>query len=149
MADFHFRLQALLRYRERLRDLCRQRLAQLLTEDQGWIDRDTQSRAEQSETVAEIQQLQQEHPLPLDQVSSRQTHVQRLKIQQRAIAAERERVAIQIAFCQQALVRADQGVKVLENLAETQREEFLAEEERRSAREREELWQAGQLSRQG
>lgn len=146
MARFQFRLASLLKYRESLRDQCRQVLAQ-------WLQRD-------AALVAEEQALAQERECQLDEMRSEQSDATRLLVQKviarryRAgqITAElallsqrRQELAVQISLCRQALVKADQGVKVLEQLAEKQHDEFLQTEEKRQSREREEIWQAAHI----
>jgi flagellar biosynthesis chaperone FliJ len=61
------------------------------------------------------------------------------------LALRRREVAEQVSLCRKALVKADQGVKVLEQLRERQLREFERAEEHREAREREEIWQAGRM----
>jgi flagellar export protein FliJ len=48
-------------------------------------------------------------------------------------------------LCRQALVKADQGVKVLEKLSERQLVEYLQAEDRKEARTLEEAWSAGRF----
>jgi flagellar export protein FliJ len=144
MAHFHFRLASLLQYRENLRDQCRQILAQ-------WLQRDADLAAEQQrlEQERELQLAEmsaeqvQQTKLQVDKLVSRRYRAGQLSAELSALAQRRSELAEQIALCRKALLKADQGVKALEQLAEKQRAEFRYAEERREAREREEIWQAG------
>lgn len=147
MPAFRFRLQSLLQYRESRRDLCRQFLAQLLEQDAELVRRRDAFLAERAAVLEQMADLQSQSPISVDQVASRRYRAGQLAMDARRVELEREQLGQQIALCRQALVKADQGVKVLEQLAEKQQEEFLAHLERQEARAREEAWQAGRLIR--
>lgn len=142
---FQFRLAALLKYREKLRDQCRQVLAQ-------WLQRDADLTVEQQilETERELQlaEMLSEQTstaaIQVDRLASRRYRAGQLSAELSVLAERRRELAGQIALCRQALVKADQGVKVLEQFSDRQRAEFQAAQEKHEAREREEAWQAGQ-----
>lgn len=144
MARFQFRLASLLKYRESLRNQCRQMLAQ-------WLARD-------AELIAEQRSLEQERERQLSEMRSEQSDASRLSVERliarryragqisadlSSLAERRRAVTEQVSLCRQALVKADQGVKALEQLADKQFAEFLLTDEQRQAREREEIWLAG------
>jgi flagellar biosynthesis chaperone FliJ len=144
MSRYHFRLAALLRYRESLRDQCRQTLAR-------WLSRDA-ALAEEQDTIEEERRQQHDEmrlalqtggDLLVDRLAGRRYRLSQLATMQQALDKQRQEVARQVDLCRHALVRADQGVKALERLSDLQRAEFLQREELIESREREEIWQAG------
>lgn len=144
MSRYQFRLAALLRYRESLRNQCRQVLATWLARDAALIaeqDRVEQERLQQLEEMRSAQRTGD--VLYVDRLASRRYRLGQLAAAQQNLVTQRQHVGRQMEVCRQALVRADQGVKALERLSETQRSEFLHHEELLEAREREEIWQAG------
>lgn len=144
MARFQFRLKSLLNYRESLRDQCRQVLAQWLARDANLAAQETELILEREQQLSEIRAEQNQNaPLNVDRLSNRRYRAGQLTVDMQAIARQRQELAQQIALCRQALVKADQGVKVLEQLSEKQWTEYRAEVEKREARDREEIWQAG------
>ncbi|MDX1969302.1 MAG: hypothetical protein SFV23_19145 [Planctomycetaceae bacterium] len=145
MAKFHFKLLPLQRYREQYRDVCRQGLARVLAEDAELLQRREELTAAREGVMAELLQLQNENRLNVDQTVARRFHAAQLTTQIRQLDMQREEVAVRMHVCRQALAKADQEVKVLEQLAEKQELEFRKVLEARESREREEVWQAGQL----
>lgn len=147
MTQFRFRLSPLQKYREHRRDLCRQALAQALAADaQLVLDRE-QIMASREKVLQEIARLQQGQRMNVEQAAARRYHAGQLQMQARQIDADRELLAQRIQLCRLALATADQEVKVLENLSDRQRMEFEKIQESKEAREVEEVWQAGQLSK--
>ncbi|HUQ69433.1 MAG TPA: hypothetical protein VM165_07925 [Planctomycetaceae bacterium] len=143
---FHFRLQSLLNYREHLRDLCRQRLAEVLAADAELVRQREAVLTTRGEMLTQLQNLQQQPRLDVDQAAARRYHAGQLAVEAARLQAARETLAEQIAQRRQEVVLADQGVKVLEQLADKQRQAAAEDQERREGREREEIWQAGQLT---
>jgi len=143
MPRFQFRLAALQKYRESLRDQCRQVLAQ-------WLQRDAAVVAEQQrlerERLDQLEEMRTQQTgtalLSIDKLASRRYRAGQITAELAAVARQREELAVQISLCRQALVKADQGVKVLEQLAEKQFAEFEQAQEKVQTREREEVWQA-------
>jgi len=140
-----FRFQALLQYREHLRDLCRQRLAELLAVDAELAHRKDTAVAARNELLNELRALLTQPRLEVDQAATRRYHAGQLAAEAQRLQHQRDQLAGRIAECRQALVKADQGVKVLEQLADKQRQAAEWEQDRRESREREEIWQAGRL----
>jgi flagellar biosynthesis chaperone FliJ len=140
-----FRLAALLQYRENLRDQCRQRLAQWLHRDAALVGEQQQRFGEREALLAEIRGAQgsAEH-LDVERVIARRYRAGQLSSEIQELASRRREIAEQIALARQELVKADQGVKALEQLRDKARAEYRHSEEKREMREREEIWQAAQ-----
>lgn len=144
MSRYQFRLAALLRYRESLRDQCRQVLATWLARDAALADEQDRVEQERQQQMQEMRDAQQTRAeLSVDRLASRRYRLGQLAITQQTLDSQRQHVSRQLEVCRQALVRADQGVKALERLSDTQRAEYLQRAELLEAREREEIWQAG------
>lgn len=146
MARFQFRLEALLRFRENQRDLVRQQLAQLLSQDENFVAQRDSLLQERVETVQQLAELQRRPQIDVSSAAARRFHAGQLLHQARQVERERQALGEQIVKCRQALVLADQGVKVLEQLQDRQRTEFEAILEQKENRQREEVWQAGRLT---
>lgn len=146
MARFQFRLAALQKYRESLRDQCRQILAQWLQREAAVIAEEQRLTEERAQQLAEMREAQQAgKPLQVDHVAARRFRAGQITSELAAVAEQRQELAKQLDLCRQALIKADQGVKVLDRLSEKQLAEFLETEEKQAAREREEIWQAGRF----
>jgi flagellar protein FliJ len=144
MSRYQFRLAALLRYRESLRDQCRQVLATWLARDAALADEQDRVEQERQQQLEEMRIAQRTgEELLVDRLAARRYRLGQLAVTQQSLTSQRQQVGRQMESCRQALVRADQGVKALERLSDTQRFEFLQREELLEAREREEIWQAG------
>lgn len=146
MARYQFRLASLQKYRESLRDQCRQILAQWLQRDALMIAEQQRLTSERERQLAEMRDAQQSGTLvDVDKVVARRYRAGQLTAELAATDRQRKELAVQISLCRQALVKADQGVKVLERLSEHQLADFLRLEESKASREREEIWQAGRF----
>lgn len=143
MARFQFRLASLLKYREGLRDQCRQILAQWQQRDAVLVAQQQALEEEREQQLAEMRCEQQESTrISMEKLIARRYRAGQIAVELSAVAERRRELAVQISLCRQALIKADQGVKALEQLAEKQRLEFLETQEKRQSREREEIWQA-------
>ncbi len=145
MARFVFRLAALLKYRESLRDRCRQALAQLLQQDAALAHEQQRITDERQHQLNEMQTEQFLERIAIDKLASRRYHSGQLSAEIQRVVMQRQEVAKQLSLCRQALVKADQGVKVLEKLSERQLTEYLQAEDRKEARALEEAWSAGRF----
>ena len=145
MSQFRFRLAALQRYREHLRDVCRQQLADLLSRDAELVQRRDAFLEQRAWLLSEMRDLQQQSSLNVDQQATRRYHAGQLVADARQAETQRQQLMELIATCRQRLVLADQGVKVLEKLEGKQLQEFDFRQEQHEAREREETWQAAKL----
>ncbi len=144
-----FKLAPLQRYREHQRDLCRQLLAQAIADDATLRAQQDELTASREQLLAEIAAMQQQQRLNVGEAAARRYHAARLQGQVQAITIQREDVARRIQLCRQTLVKADQGVKVLEKLEEQARTAAEQLREHKESREREEAWQAGKTARSG
>jgi hypothetical protein len=164
MPRFRFSLAAVQRYREHLRDVVRQELAQLLARDATLIeqrDEFLRHRADniremqildeflrhRADNIREMQILQQQARLDVDQTAARRYHSAQLTSEASRVEWQRQQLSTVIANCRERLIRADQSVKVLDQLEEKQRAGFTQVMEAQEARDCEEAWQAGQLRR--
>lgn len=146
MAGYRFPLAPLQRYREHQRDLCRQVLAQVLAEDAALQRRRDELANAREQLLAEMSALQQQPRYDITQAAARRYHAAQLLAQLKQVDLEREQVAERLQLCRQTLSKADQGVKVLEQLADKREAEFWKIMEGKESREREEIWQAGNLA---
>lgn len=137
MAAFQFRLATLLRLREAVRDERRMQLAEVL----GLIE---QMRERRKALEAEIHgalifQSSATGPIDAERLLNAtryelvlRAEMRQLELQDAALQAEAEKR-------REALVTADRDVRALERLRETQHERHREEEERRSAKELDEI----------
>ncbi len=144
MARYHFRLSSLLTYRENVRDQCRQVFAEWLTRDAALVAEQQRLDQEREQQLDEMRSEQLgSHGLSVDRLASRRYRIGQLTAMHQGLTRQRQEIAVQMEQCRRALVQADQQVKVLERLSDTQRAEFLHREDAKESREREEIWQAG------
>lgn len=143
--SFQFRFAALQQYREHERDLCRQVLAQILAEEAALRQRKAALTEERNQALQGLGEVQQQNRIRIDEAAARRYYAAQLLAQIKQIDFQQHDVARRLELCRQTLMKADQGVKVLEKLAEQQRAEWLADSERRESREREEAWQSTHL----
>lgn len=145
MPAFQFRLASLQKYRESQRDVCRQALAQALAHEAEFASEKSRFEAEREGLLEEMRSINDGQQLSINQAAVRRYHAGQLARQIVQIEQLRQQAEEVVLKCRQGLVLADQAVKVLEKLSERQLEEYLADQERRAAREREENWQAARL----
>jgi flagellar protein FliJ len=145
MARFQFRLAALLKYRESLRDRCRQVLAQLFQQDAVLAAEQQRIADERQQQLEEMRQAQVAGRIDVEKLTSRRYHSGQLTTDMQRVSQKRQELAQQLNLCRQALIKADQGVKILEKLSERQLSEHVLAEVRREARDLEEAWSAGQF----
>lgn len=146
MPRFRFSLESLLMYRRTQRDLCRQLLGRALAQDAELAAQQAEWTRQRAEQLDELRKLGEAGAMEVERSASRRYHAGRLSVEIRQVELAREQAARQIELCRQALVRADQSVKALENLAAKQHAEYLAAQERRESREREENWLAAHIT---
>lgn len=142
MRKFVFRFQALLRYREHQRDLCRQLLAGVLADESNLISQGNRLETTRQQQFDELRQLGQPGEVDVDKSASRRYYAGQLLGDMRQLQRQRDVVSQQLQLCRQALVKADQQVKVLEKLEERQRAEFRYFQERQAAKQLEDEWLA-------
>lgn len=140
MKKFQFRLASLFTLREQERDLCRQLLGEALRQLEEIEMRRRDLEGQREFQIQELRQIGRPGELRVDGAAARRVYAGQLvtwliQVEQQRILAEN-----QVELCRQALVRADQQVKALENLRDKQLAEFQFDAERREARELEEAW---------
>lgn len=142
MSGFVFPLQALLNYRRNRRDLCRQVLAQILSDDLSLMNEREKLVAARERQFDEIRDLSRRGSVGVGGAAMRRYHSIQLLANVHSIDGRRQLLAQQLQFCREALAKADGEVKLLERLEEKQRAEFLYVAERRAQHEREDAWAA-------
>lgn len=130
MKRFQFRLATLLRLREALRDERRAQLADAFRVEEVLT-------AQRGELAAQLQEARrQQTSLPgivdVDRILAAQRHEAALMMEQNALDEQQAHVAAEIERRREALVAADQDVRVLEKLREAQFARWRGEEERQS-----------------
>jgi flagellar export protein FliJ len=140
---FSFQFETLLSLRKNQRDVCRQRLADVLGRDDELAARRRAVEAERRTQIDELRTLSTGgNEMDIDASTARRDFAVQLTANLDEIDARRAELAGEICLCRQNLVRADQAVRTLEKLAEKQQAEFLYQQERIAARALEETWQA-------
>ena len=142
---FEFKLEALLKYRESRRDMCRQYLSQVLAEDQKLIDQKTEIQNNYAETEHHLKLLGQSGQFEIDKASVRRFHLGQLKLQMLQVDEQRRQLEEKLELCRKALLQADQEVKAIEKIKDKKISEHHYEQIKVENRELEENWQAAQL----
>ena len=140
MKKFAFKLAALLKLRERHRDLCLQLLAQAMRRDEELLALRKQAETDRASQFDEIRDLTDVGEVDVDGAATRRFYAGQLIGDIGGIERQRTLVAHQIAACRQKLILADQGVKALEKLQEKQLADFRFVQDRREERELEECF---------
>ena len=144
-----FPLESLLRYRKNRRDLCRQLLAQILTNLQQ-LKQDRQSlQRRRVDQIDELRQLGAGGDVDIDRSAARRYYAGHMLGEIQLVDRNREVVAEQLARCRETLIRSDQEVKAIEKLREKQLADFLYDQQRREHRELDEAWLATHLTEIG
>ncbi len=143
MKKFKFKLESLLKIRRSHRDKCRQALADVLRQDHELLARRGLTESEYRLQIDELRLLGLGgSEVDVDASAARRHYAVQLAANIGEIDRQRGLLARQVNACRDALVRADQAVKALENLSERQLAEFVFDQQRAEAREIEETWQA-------
>ena len=142
MRKFVFKFETLLKFRKSQRDLCLQQVAQVLDADQSMQVEHASLEQNRLEQLDQIRKLGQAGELDVDRTVSRRLYSVQLSSEIRLVEHKRHELARLLEGSRQALVKADQKVKVLEKLNEKQWAEFLYAQERKTARELDEVWLA-------
>jgi flagellar FliJ protein len=124
MSRFQFRLKSLLAVRETTRDLRRAELAESLALDRGLNEREAALQRELDDQNQWFRRGAAPGPLDVDRLSTGHRYQLLLRSQARALAGERQSLALEIERRRQALLDADREVRVLEKLRERQFEHF-------------------------
>lgn len=143
MKKFRFQLETLLTLRRRARDKCRQALGEMLGQEAQLVARRAETESERQRQIDELRALGGGGgEVDVDASAARRHYAVQLTGSLAELDAKRAVVAGEIDVRRQALVRADQAVRALENLAERRKAEFVLDQERAEAQEIEQAWQA-------
>lgn len=137
MAAFQFRLATLLRLREAVRDERRMQLAEVLGLAEQISERRQAVEAELRSAL--LFQTSATGPIDADRLLNATRYELVVRAELRQIELQEATVKTEAEKRREALVAADRDVRALERLRETQRERHREEEERRSAKELDEL----------
>ena len=138
---FAFRLEKLLKLRERHRDERGLALAQAERAVQILDGQLADLKSEQAANREAARKAQQAGPLEVDRLLDSHRYQLMLAGQEKHLQQQRERVSLEVARRRAALVEADRQVKVLEKLRENQRLAFVAEQQRKENNELDEIAQ--------
>lgn len=126
-----FRLAAVLKWQERERDAHRQRLAEIVNEEELL-------RAELERWVKRIEQLQvrqrevlQAGPLPVSSLLDHQRYEESLRRELARLRQQQDALTLAHERCQQELQESDRQVRTLENLRDRQAQQWQTALQRR------------------
>lgn len=142
MAGFRFRLDSVLKLREQARDLRRQQLATALGAERAVQEQRRQIESLRELQLSELRSIVTPGEVDVDRAAARRFHAGSLTLDLLRCDQKLRQLQAQTAECRQRLVLADQEVRVLEKLRETQLQEWTQVQLQKEQREREEAWQA-------
>lgn len=145
MSSFRFRFEALLRVRRHRRDLVREILARVLSDERRLRDERVRLEESRENQLAEMRALTASGRVAPDAVAARRWHAGRLAHEIALAEQRREAAERNVEHVRRQLVEADQDVVLLEKLEERHRAEHVAAAERAAQIEREDVWSAGRL----
>jgi hypothetical protein len=145
MTSFRFRFAALLQVRRHRRDLVREILARVLSDERRLRDERVRLEDSRIDQLAEMQRMTASGRVDLDKVAARRWHAGRLTVEIALAEQRREAAERQVEHVRRQLVQADQEVVLLEKLEDRHRAEHVAAAERAAQLEREDVWSAGRL----
>ena len=99
---------------------------------------------ERNVLLQQIRELCQHGHVSINQAANRRYYAGQLHANMQAISQQQAELAAQLEQYCQTLVKADQDVKALEQLAEKQQADFQYEQLKKEAQELEETWLASQ-----
>ncbi len=142
MKSYVFPLEAVRKVRRHRLDLCEQILAYVMGQAQN-LDRQRVTLLSQRERqLEELKAVSEEGIVDIDAAATRRYYAGRLLSDIAQIEHQRGIVEQQMSLCRQAVVKAEQELKVLDKIAEHREEEHRQQRERIDQIEREETWQA-------
>ncbi len=139
MAQFRFRLDAVLRLRREERDRRRQELAAALAAEQLLAAELSRVQAERLQLQQYMTQAAAPGQVPVENLLDARRYELVLAAQEKHLQEQRSKLAAEIERRRQVLVQADTAVKVLEKLRERRLTQHKQEEARRLARQADEL----------
>lgn len=147
---FKFSLEALLTYRRHIRDLRRLVLSRVHEESNRLESEHRRLQQSRLALLGELRSHGQGGNMDVDFVTRRRFFAGQLSAEIHGVDQHRRLVAQQAELCRQQVVEADRNVKLLEKLKDRQLAEFAYQQERKSERERDDLWlaaRAGEFAR--
>ena len=139
---FVFKFASLMKLRVNERDMRRQLLAEVMRRDDEFVQMRQRLEGERTSQIDDMRQRGSGGQIDVDGSASRRFYAGQLSMDMETVDRHRHLLAQQVAACRQAVIRADQGVKALENIEAKDRAEFEFEQERKTAIELEESWRA-------
>ncbi len=150
MTRFTFRLQPLMKLREAHRDRCREDLAHAYRADQILQERQEAARQEIAETKRQARCQSEPGRVEVESLLNVHRYELILSSQLQQLAAQRQKIAVEIERRRQVLVEADRELRILEKLRERHALEFQQAEEKVELRQMDEIALRGQrLLRKG
>ena len=142
MKNFVFKFESLLKYRRHRRDLCRQLLADIFADDRRLLDNRATLEQQRAGQLGEIRELHEPGRIDIDRTAARRYFAGHVQNDMLFIDRDRAIIGEQLSRCQQALIKADREVKVLEKLRDKQHAAFRYGQNRDEGRELAEMWMA-------
>jgi flagellar protein FliJ len=139
MADFRFRLATLLQLREAARDQRRVALAETCRADEELAGQLTAVGLECRQLQVERRQAAAPGEVNIDQLVDAHRYVLSLRSQKNELIEQRNALAEEMERRRTALIEADRNVQVLEKLRERRFDRYRLEEERRAAKQLDEI----------
>ena len=139
MSHFSFRLQPLMKLREAQRDRCREDLAHAYRADQILQERQEAVRQEIEETKRVARSKSEPGRVEVESLLNVHRYELILSSQLQQLAAQRQKVAVELERRRLALVEADRGLRMLEKLRERHACEFQQAEEKVQIRQMDEI----------
>ena len=136
---FQFRLESVLKLRQLERERERQTVARARCRHAEATEKKEALGQARLEVVSELRRMNLGEVWFIDQIQSRQSHIEILDQELLKADAEVARMELHLAECLKRLISADQAACALERLAELQRAEFHKNEARIEARNVEDL----------
>ena len=131
---FHFRLESVLKLRQHERERERQIVAQARRRHGEVTSKKEAIAQARFEVISELRQMKLDDIWVVDQIQSRQCHIEILNQELRRAEADIASAELLLAECLKRLISADQAACSLERLAELQRTEFHRIEAKNEAR---------------
>ncbi len=149
MTHFTFRLQPLMNLRETERDRRREELADAYRADQILADRHDATLRELEQTKQSSRKKAEPGLIEVDALLHTHRYELILTAQLQQIADQREKIGAEMERRRQALIQADQELRILEKLRDRYLREFRHAEEKAHTREMDEMAQRRHATARG
>ena len=144
MSGFRFRLAAVLKHRETLRDTARVAVGTARAARDGAAANVERARTDRTATADELRTLSATGRLDVDALAARRLHAGRQNADLAAASRSLAEADAALATARTALDTADRNVRALEKLRDRDRAAFAAKERRAAERALLEGWLGGQ-----